>query len=96
MANENRSATPRAATRMHAACGVALFFAASAHAAPPALTPREKGDLAIQTRAVLRTYCHECHGGKANRGRVGVLDHPKLVAAGPHPVPFVKPGDAAA
>lgn len=59
------------------------------------VTPRERGDLAIQTRHILKKYCHECHdGGPKTRGRFVALNHTNLVAAGPHPVPFVVPKDA--
>jgi hypothetical protein len=64
-----------------------------AETAPPA-TPREKGDRAIRARAVLRKYCHECHGGKETKGTLSVMNHARLVAGGPNPVPFVLPRDA--
>ncbi len=89
----NGSATPLP----FAARGVAFLLVvvpAFAPAATPDLTPREKGDLAIRARDILRKYCHECHAGTPKHGTVAVLDHPKLVATGPHPVPFVAPGDA--
>jgi hypothetical protein len=62
---------------------------------PTAATAREKGDRAVHARAILRKYCHECHGGKESKGTVAVMDHARLVATGPNPVPFVLPGDAA-
>jgi len=68
-------------------------------AEPPELTRREKGDLAISARSILKKYCHECHSGvamAASRGTLRVLDHAKLVATGPNPVPFVVPGNSAA
>ncbi len=65
-------------------------------AAGDALAPRERGDLAIRARAILKKHCYDCHGGPASRGTIAVLEHPKLVAAGPNPVPFVAPGQAAA
>lgn len=66
--------------------------------APPvgadeSLTRRERGDLAIRARAILKKHCLECHGGTESRGTVQVLDHARLVAAGPNPVPFVAPGE---
>jgi mono/diheme cytochrome c family protein len=61
-------------------------------AADEALTRREKGDLAIRARAILKKHCLECHGGTESRGTVQVLNHSRLVAAGPNPVLFVAPG----
>jgi hypothetical protein len=66
--------------------------------APPAqaeeaLTRREKGDLAIKARAILKKHCLECHGGTESRGTVQVLNHARLVATGPNPVLFVSPGE---
>lgn len=69
---------------------LALALAAPASAADP--TPREKGDLAIRARFVLKTYCHDCHGGAQSRGRFVALNYLNLVATGSHPVPFVAPG----
>jgi mono/diheme cytochrome c family protein len=56
------------------------------------LTRREKGDLAIRARAILKKHCLECHGGAESRGRIAVLNHARLLATGPNPVPFVAPG----
>ncbi len=75
---------------------VLVLSAPASRAGPPPLSARETGDLAIRARAVLRKYCHECHGGRKTRGNLNVLDHGRLVATGPHPVPFVVPGDPAA
>jgi mono/diheme cytochrome c family protein len=52
---------------------------------------RERADLAIQARSILRTYCFSCHGGGKSRSTLTILDHAQLVAAGPNPVPFVAP-----
>ncbi len=72
---------------------VVVVSATSAFAEP---TRREKGDHAIQARAILRKYCSDCHnGGEKNRGRMIALDHARLVAGGPNPVPFVSPGNVA-
>jgi len=48
-------------------------------------SPRERGDLAIRARAILKTHCSECHrpGGQS----FDMLDHAALV--GPHPIPFL-------
>ena len=56
------------------------------------LKRREKGDLAIQARAILRKHCAECHGDVPIRGSVSVLDHKQLISTTP-PVPFVNPKD---
>jgi len=52
-------------------------------------TRRQKGDLAIEARGILRKYCAECHQGDTpTYGRVSVTDHSVLVRnAGP--IPFV-------
>jgi Planctomycete cytochrome C len=71
-------------------CLIALL--APPVAADEALTRREKGDLAIRARAILKKHCLECHGGTESRGTVQVLNHARLVAAGPNPVLFVAPG----
>jgi mono/diheme cytochrome c family protein len=47
---------------------------------------RERGDLAIQARAILKTYCSECHG--ARPGLFDVLVHSQLTDS-KKPVPFV-------
>jgi hypothetical protein len=72
-----------------------FLTASPAHADEP-LTHRAKGDLAIQARAILKKHCYDCHGGPASRGTIAVLEHPRLVATGPNPVPFVAPGKVAA
>jgi hypothetical protein len=81
------------------ALGVSFALLASsdptrAETQPPA-SPREKGDRAIQARAILRKYCRECHGEGQKKGTLAVTDHARLLASGPNPVPFVHPGDAA-
>src|SRR5690242_7639859 len=55
---------------------------------PAKLTRRERGDLAIQARAILQHYCRDCHGENPIRDSVSVLDHRALTAKGP-PIPFV-------
>jgi Planctomycete cytochrome C len=72
---------------------IGAIFASPATAAEP--NRREKGDRAIKARAILRKYCYECHGGKESRGTILALDHSRLVASGPNPVPFVLPRNAA-
>jgi mono/diheme cytochrome c family protein len=81
-------------SRTAVVCVLALL-AAPARANEP-LTRREKGDLAIRARAILKKHCAECHGADEARGTVRVLDHGRLVATGPNPVPFVAPERAAA
>lgn len=70
------------------------FLALLALAAPaPAAderTPRQKGDLAIRARHILKTYCHQCHGGEKQHGRFVALNHLKVVAKD-LPIPFVVP-----
>jgi len=73
---------------------VLALLAPSVRADEP-LTRREKGDLAIRARAILKKHCLECHGGAESRGTISVLNHSRLVAAGPNPVPFVLPGQEA-
>jgi hypothetical protein len=76
---------------------LALLFTSSRSTAdePAESRRREKGDLAIQSRSILKKYCGECHNGQAgSRGTIAVLDYPKLVASGPNPVPFVLPKNA--
>jgi hypothetical protein len=76
--------------------GLVLFFTASQTRADEPLNRRDKGDLAIQARGILKKYCSECHGGEpGRRGTILVLEHPNLVANGPNPVPFVLPGNPA-
>lgn len=63
--------------------------------APAHLSARERGDLAIQARAILKKHCVECHSGDAgSRGTIAVLDHANLIAAA-QPAPFVAPKNAA-
>ena len=77
--------------------GVLVLLASSAFVrADEPLTRREKGDLAIRARAILKKHCFECHGGPDSRGTIQVLDYSKLVASGPNPVPFVAPNRAKA
>lgn len=53
------------------------------------LTRRQKGDLAIEARGILRKYCAECHKGDIPMyGRVSVTDHSVLVRKS-GPIPFV-------
>jgi hypothetical protein len=72
-----------------------LLPGAGQEAKPQATTLREKGDGAIRARAILRKYCHECHGGDQRKGTITVMDHARLVATGPNPVPFVERRDPA-
>jgi hypothetical protein len=76
------------------AIAVAVLFVPVARADEP-LSRREKGDLAIRARAILKKHCLECHGGAESRGRLAVLNHSRLIAGG-NPVPFVAPGQDAA
>lgn len=69
-----------------------VFLAAAPAAAAPPPSPRERGDLAIRARDILRRHCADCHGDKPRRGDVSVLDHGKLAAAA-YPVPLVNPAD---
>jgi len=55
---------------------------------PAPLTRRERGDLAIRTRGILRQYCGECHGETPARSALSLLDH-KQVVAKTAPIPFV-------
>ena len=74
-----------------------LFSSFSRADEPAELSYRDKGNLAIQSRSILKKYCSECHNGQAgSRGTIAVLDYPKLVASGPNPVPFVLPKKAEA
>jgi hypothetical protein len=52
------------------------------------LTRRERGDLAIRARAILETYCLECHKGDKPRPTLAILDHKALIAKDA-PVSFV-------
>jgi hypothetical protein len=76
-------------------CVLVLLATSAPARAAGELTRREKGDLAIKARAILKKHCFECHGGSESRGTIQVLDHSRLVAAGPNPVPFVAPDKAA-
>jgi hypothetical protein len=58
------------------------------------LGPRERGDLAIRARGILKKYCSECHGENPAVSLLSVLDHRQLTAKAPNPVPFVDPGSA--
>ncbi|MDB5311704.1 MAG: hypothetical protein JWO38_5906 [Gemmataceae bacterium] len=76
-------------TRFALLLGLVAVAAPAARGDDPApLTRRQKGDLAIKARAVLRKYCGECHGDAPTRSQLSVLDHNQLVAKG-RPVPFV-------
>jgi len=45
------------------------------------LTRRQTGDLAIQSRAILRQFCAECHSdGAGKQGRLAVLDFDTITA----------------
>lgn len=73
-----------------------IALAASAlPAAAQGLSPRERGDLAIRARGILKKHCGECHTGETAPGksRLLILDHPALVSKDA-PVPFVAAGDA--
>jgi mono/diheme cytochrome c family protein len=61
---------------------------------PAKLTRRERGDLAIAARAILKKHCAECHAGENSRRTFSVLEHSRLVAAAPNPIPFIVPGNA--
>lgn len=50
--------------------------------------PRERGDLILRARSILKTHCAACHG--PGGPSFDILDHATLT--GPHPVPFAKPG----
>ena len=67
---------------------LALILTSLACSPAPAadLTPRQRGDLAIQARAILRKYCHECHGQKSVS--FDALEYSQLTSKD-HPVPFV-------
>jgi mono/diheme cytochrome c family protein len=67
------------------------FPVTAAIAAPPELTRRERGDLAIQARSLFKRYCSECHqSGSDHRGRLTVLEHDTLISK-KLPLPFVQP-----
>ncbi|MFO0800055.1 MAG: cytochrome c [Gemmataceae bacterium] len=69
----------------------AVLLLAAAPAAPD-LSPRDRGDLAVRARDILKRHCAACHGDKPRRGDVSVLDHPKLTAPA-YPVPLVNTAD---
>lgn len=73
---------------MRTAALAALLFAVPSAAAAP--TPRERGDLAVRARDILKRHCADCHGEKPRRGDVSVLDHGKLTAPA-YPVALVNP-----
>lgn len=73
---------------------VAVAAVAGQDQKEPKLTPRQRGDLALQARAVFQQYCFECHGGKKSRSTLSVLEHEQQVA-NTNPVPFVSPGNPA-
>ncbi len=50
------------------------------------LTPRQRGNLAIEARAILMKYCAACHSGDSSR--VNVSQHSSLLSS-KAPVPFV-------
>jgi mono/diheme cytochrome c family protein len=64
---------------------ILLLLASPAFAEP---TPRERGDLVLRARSILKRHCAECHkpGGES----FDILDHAALT--GQHPVPFAKKG----
>jgi len=62
--------------------------AAPASAQSKELNRRERGDLAIHARAILRHHCFECHGGNRKVSTLPILEHKKLIATS-NPVPFV-------
>src|SRR3954468_19782124 len=67
---------------------VLILLLLPAFAEAQTLTRREKGDLAIQARAILNKHCGECHGDANNPRRLAVLDYTKVVSK-TVPVPFV-------
>jgi hypothetical protein len=90
----NRSMSAR---MLLALLALLLPFSYSRAEEPAELSPREKGNLAIQARSILNKYCSECHNGKSgSRGTITVLDHSKLLATGSNPIPFVLPKKAEA
>lgn len=54
-------------------------------AASAADSLRERGDLVLQARAILKKYCSECHGAKS--GSFDVLDYSQITEK--RPIPFV-------
>jgi mono/diheme cytochrome c family protein len=63
---------------------VSLLLAASIAAAQKP----SPADLAVQSRAILAKHCSQCHGGKASRSTLNILDYPQLVKD--RPVQFVR------
>ena len=57
---------------------------------PPELTRRDRGDLAIHARSILRQHCFECHNGNKKISSLPILEHAKLIAT-TNAVPFVAP-----
>ena len=57
-------------------------------AAGDSMPQREKGDLAIRSRAILNKYCGACHKEGSVRSSMSVLDHKQLVG-NRIPPPFV-------
>ena len=76
-------------------CVVVVLAAATPVRGDDTLSRRERGDLAIKARAILKKHCFECHGGPESRGTIKVLDHSGMIANAPNPLPFVAPGKAA-
>lgn len=78
-----------------AVCASAVLLGSLARADDvKSLTPRDRGDLAIAARAILKKYCAECHGDKPARTGLSVLDYKQITAKAP-PVPFVNLDDPA-
>ena len=76
-------------------CVVVVLAVATPVRGDDTLSRRERGDLAIKARAILKKHCFECHGGPESRGTIKVLDHSGMIANAPNPLPFVVPGKAA-
>ena len=88
---------PRSSTWVGLPALLLLFCSTSSlHADEPSnLTRRDRGNLAIGARAILKRYCGECHGGNAvKQGTIAVLNHATLVNRPPELVPFVLRKDA--
>jgi len=75
---------------------VVILAAGTPAAAAEGLSRRQKGDLAIRARAILKQHCAECHAGAEHQGTIEVLTYSRLIATGPNPVPFVAPEKVAA
>jgi hypothetical protein len=80
--------------RLVVVVGLALLIPPIAHADDATSPPgrRERGDLAIRARAILRKYCGECHDGAGGPSTLSVVDYKQLTAKGQGPVPFVSLG----